>query len=219
VDGVLREKVAQYANLVVDTPFYAYDISGLPTGNHVLQIRFEGELAGTLGQRRANFDVITVGGAPVPQPGETPGPGPNVPRFGCFEEDSPEWVLNGPDNAWTRKTDAGASGDYYYEGGLWEDVYAEFTFAAASFDLLYHKAPEGGNAEVYVDGLYVTLLDMSDTGQWLNQALFSHGGLNPNIVHTVRIVQIGGGNIYLDRIDLPTYNSTNTDCPLDPPPP
>ncbi len=87
VDGRLHEKVVQFVKGQLDTPLYAYDISGLPAGNHVLEVRFEGERVGTLGLRRANFDVFTVNGAPLPVPGVLPGPQPDAPRYGCYEEE------------------------------------------------------------------------------------------------------------------------------------
>ena len=145
-------------------------------------------------------------------PGEPPGPGPDVASFGCYEEDNPNWTLSGPDNAWTLLADAGASGDQYYEASAWENVYAEFNFAASGFSLLYHKAPDGGNAEVYVDGLYVDTLDMSGSSAWLDQAEFNVSGLNPNLLHVVRVVQAGGGFIYLDRLDLPAYDAAYNDA-------
>jgi hypothetical protein len=123
--------------------------------------------------------------------------------------------LSGPDNAWALVTDAGASGDQYYEASAWESVYAEFNFAASGFSLLYHKTDVGGNAELYVDGLYVDTIDMSGSGaEWLNQAEFDVTGLNPNVLHVVRLVHSGGGLIYLDRLDLPTYDPAYNDaCP------
>ncbi len=161
LDGKLREKVVQFVKNQVDTPFFAYDISGLSEGNHVLEIRFEGEQFGLLGQRRANFDVITVDGAPVPKPGDTPGPQPDAPRFGCFEEDNAEWLFHGPDLAWTLRSDNGASGNQFNEAEPWTTAIAEFRFAATGFSLIYHKGPAGGNADVYVDGTLVTTLDMN----------------------------------------------------------
>jgi hypothetical protein len=215
LDGQLYEKVVQYAK-GFDTPFYAYEITGLPAGNHVLEIRFEGERPGKKGEKRANFDVITVNGAPVPQPGDVEGPEPDAPRFGCYEEDNDAWTFIGPDNAWTLRTNTGASGDQYYEATAWDNVYAEFHFAAAGFDLLYHKDSTGGLADVYLDGTKVTTLDMNNgTSQWLEQARYTYPDpLNPNVVHILRIVQAGSGKAYIDRLDLPSYDPDYNDaCP------
>jgi hypothetical protein len=50
---------------------------------------------------------------------------------------------------------------------------------------------------------------VSDPEQWLNQ--YTYSGLNPNVVHVVRVVQAGSGTVYLDRIDLPSYFGSS--CP------
>jgi hypothetical protein len=206
IDGQLYEKVVQYVKKQLDTPFYAYDISGLPAGNHVLEVRFEGERDGRRGKKRANFDVFTVNGAAVPTLGETPGPQPNAPRYGCFEEDNKEWTISGPDNAWTLRTNASASSGQYYEATAWEDTSAVFHFAASSFTLVYHTGPSGGMADVYLDGKLLTSLNMYNiTDQWLSQYPYSGPALNPNVVHTLQIDHAGAGNVYFDRIDLPSY--------------
>jgi hypothetical protein len=213
VDGQLYEKVVQYVKKQLDTPFYAYDISGLPAGNHVLEVRFEGERNGRQGKKRANFDVFTVNGAPLPLPGDTPGPQPNAPRYGCYEETNKEWSLFGPDNAWTLRTNTGASGDQYYEATAWVDTYAQFHFAATGFGLVYHKSADGGMADVYVDGDLITTLDMSGNA-WLSYYNYDGPALNPNVVHTVQVVHAGEGNVYFDRIDLPAYDAAfNDNCP------
>ena len=61
----------------------------------------------------------------------------------------------------------------------------------------------------------VTTLNMYNaTDQWLNQYTYSGPALNPNVVHVVQVVQAGGGTIYFDRIDLPSYNAGYNDtCP------
>jgi hypothetical protein len=213
VDGQLYEKVVQYVKKQLDTPFYAYDISGLPAGNHVLEVRFEGERNGRQGQKRANFDVFTVNGAPVPLPGDTPGPQPNAPRHGCYEETNKEWSLFGPDNAWTLRTDPSASGDQYYEATAWVDTYAQFHFAATGFGLVYHMSASGGKADIYVDGKLIKTLDMSGSPS-LSYYNYDGSALNPNVVHTVQIVHAGEGNVYFDRIDLPAYDAAfNDNCP------
>ena len=51
---------------------------------------------------------------------------------------------------------------------------------------------------------------MDDTDQWLNQYTYDGPALNPNVVHVVRIAHAGEGNVYFDRIDLPSYFSS---CP------
>jgi hypothetical protein len=143
-----------------------------------------------------------------------PGPQPDAPRYGCYEESNKEWSIYGPDLAWTLRTNVAASGGQYYEGTAWENTYAEFHFAATGFSLVYHTAPDGGQADIYVDGnpVPVTTLNMvSDPEQWLNQYTYSGPALNPNVVHVVRVVQAGSGNIYLDRIDLPSYFGSS--CP------
>jgi len=128
-----------------------------------------------------------------------------------------EWLFHGPDLAWTLRSDSGASGDQYHEAEAWTTAIAEFRFAAEGFSLIYHKGPVGGDAEVYVDGTLVTTLDMyAASPLWLNSAVYTYSGpaLNPNVVHVVEIVHAGGGNIYVDRLDLPAYSASYNDtCP------
>jgi len=91
-------------------------------------------------------------------------------------------------------------------------IYAEFTFNAEGFALLYHKGQYGGLADVYVDGVFRDQLDMyADSDLWLENALYEVTGLTPG-THTLRIVYTGtqnplssGPNVYIDRLDLPAY--------------
>jgi hypothetical protein len=216
LDGQFYEEVSQFTkNVNPPIPLVAYDISGLPLANHTLEIRFEKKKDSHIQSlARANLDAITVDGAPVPPPGEPVGPGPDTPKVGCFEEQDSRWALTGPAQAWTIQLNASASGDAYYAATAWPDVSAVFRFSASGFSLIYHKEPGGAQADVKVDGVVVDTLDMNSSGnEWL--VVYSYSGLNPNALHTVEIIHKGGGNIFIDRLDLPSFNVVYNDaCPI-----
>jgi len=233
LDGQFREEVDLYKfdksnRNAPDEPFFTYDITNLPRANHVLELRFEGSRTKG-GKPRMNFDVFSVNGAPVPRPGEEispptppdigggdPGGDITAPRLGCFEDTHGEWVRVG---AWNNPSVAGASGGYLVEsnGSPGEEVYAEFDFAAEGFGLLVAKGPSGGYADIYVNGdlfrpdysMYNETLIALDPAQ----TLITGTGYDPNVVNVVRVLWKetagpgGGTRIYIDRIDLPAYDS------------
>lgn len=213
------------------------DITGLSDGAHVLEARFEGKKS-RRGKPIVNLDAITVDGAPVPRPGEeTPPSDPDVggggggdeidaPRAGCFEEASSEW-LKIPEDGWVALRNTGASMDYYLVSPTVgeDDVYLEFDFAAEGFGLLYHKNSNAGIAQIWLDGAPLDAigadgkLDMySPDDKWLEDALLQMSGLDPNVIHVLRIQWTGEKNasstnttIYIDRIDLPSYKDIYND--------
>jgi hypothetical protein len=245
LDGKVIEDVDLYfydpKNPRQDKPFYAYDLPNLSDGTHVLELRFEGGRSRGLPQ--TNFDVVSVDGAPVPRPDKATGPsvpdtgdggtGGNlkVPRVGCFEEAHPEWTsvpadhwlpANFPLNSQGVCTgDAPSSCQMFYSllaGVPTDDVYMEFDFAAAGFGLVYAKDPNGGKADIFVDDMNTprTTLDMyAVSDQFLGSTVYEVTGLDPNVIHVVRIENSGlvggptgqgGRKVYIDRIDLPAYN-------------
>jgi hypothetical protein len=218
-------------------PFFAYDLPNLDVGTHVLELRFEGRYG--LGLPQTNFDVVSVDGAPVPRPDQpTPPSEPdtggggeellNVPREGCFEDSSREWtrIPAEGDGMWDSTQFPESSGGYISFSQLSappvDDVYAEFDFAAAGFGLLYMKGPNGGIAQIYLDDMNTPLIPSfnmySSTYEFLDQALYSVSGLDPNVIHLLRIKHTGlaggpggGSEIYIDRIDLPAYDENFND--------
>lgn len=230
VDGKLHGK----ADLYAPDPgklFYAYDVNGLERGTHVLEVRFEGKKATKAKKAQINLDAFTVDGAPVPKPGDIPLPTDptsgggegELPRTGCFEDANDNWHYFGPtETTWFTLFSAGASGGSVRRGlgDPGDALFAEFTFEAEGFALLYHKNPYGGYADLYVDGAFVDRLDMyAPVEQWLDSALYELSGLTPG-THTVRLMFTGeqnpessGLNIYVDRLDLPAYQPTCNPTP------
>ncbi|HEX3051363.1 MAG TPA: hypothetical protein VHP83_11955 [Aggregatilineaceae bacterium] len=235
LDGELKGELDLYyydAKNVADVPFVTYDLPSLAPGNHVLEVRFEGKKS--KGAAKINVDAFTVNGAPVPKPGQHNGPSEpdtgggggnenlNVPREGCFEESNAEWVRvpNEPESFWFPFTDPGASMDLYVESPeTGDEIYAEFDFAATGFTLLYHRNWTGGQADIYLDGVLLTTLSMktaspADPPLWLEEASYSNPTpLDPNKVHVLKIVKVPNtsGKIYIDRLDLPTYDEAYND--------
>ncbi len=141
----------------------------------------------------------------------------SCPKTGCFEDANDNWQYFGPtETSWVTLFPEGASGGSVRRGAgdPGDPIFAEFTFEAEGFALLYHKNPYGGYADLYLDGVFIDRLDMYDpdeNGQWLDNALYEMDGLTPG-EHTLRVVFTGetnaessGMNIYVDRIDLPAY--------------
>ncbi|MBN1681287.1 MAG: hypothetical protein JW966_13465 [Anaerolineae bacterium] len=240
IDGEFVEDVDLHRVAPRGTPddlFFAYDISGLPLKAHVLEIRYEGKVSRG-GRGQVNFDVFSVDGAPIPIPGEQlkpaepldEGSGQDedplaVPRQGCYEEND-KWTGAG---TWRLGNTPGASGFIYdpenpelagtvvYTNGGTDTTYREFRFAAESFSLLYHRGPDGGMAEIKLDGELLTdgieiggvpitaelyesgypgtgipivdgALDMNAVEEyWLDDALVHVTGLDSNVVHVIRI--------------------------------
>jgi hypothetical protein len=120
------------------------------------------------------------------------------------------------ETSWFTLFSAGASGGSVHRGTgeIGDPIFAEFTFEAEGFALLYHKNPYGGYADLYLDGVFVERLDMYDPdpdGRWLEDALYEMSGLTPG-PHTLRLVFTGEANpgssglsVYVDRLDLPAY--------------
>jgi hypothetical protein len=209
LDGEFIEEVDLYLDQEPDVPFFKYQIAGLPKENHVLEFRFERRKNARVAViPKANIDAIAVDGAEPPQPGDDTSPGSNIPHIGCFEELDSRWALHGAGDAWVLVEGvSAASGDQYLEGKSYPNVSAEFTFQATGFTLLYHTEGGAGNAIIEVDGSVVDILDMSNVGF----DSFTVSNLNPNVLHVLRIKQGGGGSIFIDRIDLPSYNQSYDD--------
>jgi len=233
LDGQFREEVDlrkfdRAAPGAPDEPFFAYDITNLPLGYHVIELRFEGKRTAG-GKPQINFDVLSINGAPVPRPGEEdfpptppdigggdPGGQITAPRLGCFEDTHGEWLRVGE---WNNPSVAGASGGYLVEsnGSPGEEVYAEFDFAAEGFGLLVAKGPAGGYADIYVNGapyiLNYSMYNESLIALDPARTLITGTGYDPNVVNVVKILwketagPEGGTRIYIDRIDLPAYNT------------
>lgn len=216
-----------------DVLFTAYDLTNLPEGLHVLEVRFEGRVTRG-GRRQINLDAFTIDGAPVPRPGEHVGPTEpdpggggddpiDAPRDGCYEETHPEW-LRVPDDGWFRLNASEASGDRYIQSpGVGQEIYMEFDFAAEGFGLVYVKDPSGTEVHVYVDGQLYTgpalptgIINMfNETPVFLEEAMLNVTGFDPEVVHVVRFIHEGEANtyMYIDRLDLPGYDeSYNDNC-------
>ena len=224
VDGKLHGQANQYAPDPGEL-YVAYDVSGLERGTHTLEVRFERQKDKKARKYQINLDAFTVDGAPLPKPGDIPlptepgdgGGDVELPQVGCFEDANDNWQYFGPlETTWFTMFPAGASGGSVRRGAgeVGQAIFAEFTFEAEGFALLYHKNPYGGYADLYLDGVFVEQLDMYDPdpdGQWLEGALYERSGLSSG-THTLRLMFTGEGNsesegtnIYVDRIDLPAY--------------
>jgi len=174
----------------------------------------------------------------VPKPGEhilpeDTGGQANVPMVGCYEDfitANSSWTwFNGGEFDWIQANSKFASGEFhdmvstwtyhYTTGNTGDLIYAEFTFMAEGFSLMYVKYPSGGQAKLYVDGvpldrpaspggvisMYTPLID----GQWRADAIYTADGFDPNITHILRVEWVNfpvGSRIYIDRIDLPVYD-------------
>ncbi len=234
VDGKLHGRANQYAPDPGEL-YVAYDVSGLERGRHVLEVRFERQKDKKARKYQFNLDAFTVNGAPLPKPGDIPlpskpdgsGGGIELPKAGCFEDANDNWKYFGPiETSWVTLFPESASGGSVRKGSgePGEAIFAEFTFEAEGFALLYHKNRFGGYADLYVDRVFVKRLDMYDpdkNGQWLENALYEMSGLPPG-EHTLRVVFTGAANpesqalnIYVDRLDLPAYQP---ECNPDPNP-
>ncbi len=234
VDGKLHGRANQYAPDPGEL-YVAYDVSGLERGRHVLEVRFERQKDKKARKYQFNLDAFTVNGAPLPKPGDIPlpskpdgsGGGIELPKAGCFEDANDNWKYFGTiETSWVTLFPESASGGSVRKGSgkPGEAIFAEFTFEAEGFALLYHKNPFGGYADLYVDGVFEERLDMYDpdeNGQWLENALYEMSGLPPG-EHTLRVVFTGAANpesqalnIYVDRLDLPAYQP---ECNPDPNP-
>ncbi|MBN1563557.1 MAG: hypothetical protein JXA10_06955 [Anaerolineae bacterium] len=207
LDGEFIEEVDQYVNSATDIPFFKYEISGLEKENHILEFRFERHKNVRALALKANFDLITVDGFDPPLPGDDGDVGSNIPRVGCFEESDSKWVLYGAGDAWQYVEETSASGDLYLRGENFPNVSAEFMFQSSGFSLRYHTEGGAGKAIIEVDGSVIDIVDMSNVGyDSLNVT-----NLDPNELHVLRIRQGGGGPIFIDRLDLPSYNPSYDD--------
>ncbi|MBI5958108.1 MAG: hypothetical protein HY866_05200, partial [Chloroflexi bacterium] len=239
VDGKYLGDINQYlydkVKYPVNKPYFAYNIPGLSEDKHVLELRFMGKKdKKATGTATINLDVITVDGYPAPLPGELVKPeepgdigGGDVPTTGCFEEYHPNWTFVAPAGSeypWRTSTTGEflASGQRYnwiYSETSTDVSYAEFTFRAAGFTMVYAKQRGGGFAEVTVDGISYGSINMYDPAPdgifWSEggeSVRYTLSGLDPAVNHVVRFIWTGtapsgstGNRIFIDRIHFPSY--------------
>ena len=201
VDGRLHGEVSQYAPNPGEL-FFAYDVSGLEPGDHAIEVRYEGKKAAKAKKRQINLDAFTVDGHPVPKPGDVPLPGepPNggeedldEPEAGCFEDASEKWVCDAERDCLVHPVlNRRVGRQRAARPGPAEEanaIFAEFTFSAEGFALLYHKGEYGGQP--------TSTWTASSANGWTctrqrpvaENALYEVTGLTPG-THTLRIVTL-----------------------------
>ncbi|NDJ74703.1 MAG: hypothetical protein GYB65_00475, partial [Chloroflexi bacterium] len=199
--------------------FYPVDITGLPRGNHVVEVRFGGVYS-PYALPQINVDAFTVDGYPVPKPGEHYAPvdpdtgggdggGPDAPTYGCYEEARSNWVKLPDSSFWIAQQRTGASNNQimYADTGTPYEVSAEFAFAAEGASLIFARDSAGGIAEIYLNGnLWTTgilpdgRLDMYSPVQELLEFArldvpsASENPLDPDVVHVLSVVFTGDSN-------------------------
>ncbi|MGI3779380.1 MAG: right-handed parallel beta-helix repeat-containing protein, partial [Janthinobacterium lividum] len=127
---------------------------------------------------------------------------------GTYEDDDTgALTLKGP---WSRIASSGAGTD---SGGsfssLGDDGYAEMSFATSGIRWLARTNSSSGQADVYIDGVRQTTVDLYSSTTRFAQDVFEVSGL-PETGHTIRIVRTGnknassvGRNITLDALVAP----------------
>ncbi|MCD4685601.1 MAG: hypothetical protein K8S97_06665, partial [Anaerolineae bacterium] len=179
LDGEFVEEWDQHAYFVDDT--FGYTLSNLGRDTHVLEFRFEGKRS--KGKKQINLDGFAVDHAHFPRPGDVDTP--TLPgdiflaEAGCYEELEPQWDYHGPHSAswFTYQSAAASSGKYRQAAGVaGDEIYAEVSLSGVDgFALVYHTGPQGGIAEVRIDGVSIGTIDMySVTDQW--QVVYTYAG-------------------------------------------
>ncbi|MBB3326704.1 fibronectin type III domain-containing protein [Microlunatus antarcticus] len=127
---------------------------------------------------------------------------------GTYEDDDTDALtLKGP---WSRTTSTGANTD---SGGSFSSLgdtgYVEMSFATSGVRWLARTNSSSGQADVYLDGVKRTTVDLYSSSTKFAQNVFEVDGL-PETGHTIRIVRTGnknaasvGRNITLDALVAP----------------
>ncbi|MGI3785443.1 MAG: fibronectin type III domain-containing protein, partial [Janthinobacterium lividum] len=130
-----------------------------------------------------------------------------VPAGTYEDDDSADIMLKG---AWSKTASTGAgtdSGNSFTTLG--SDGYAEMSFATSGIRWLARTNTSSGQADVYIDGVRQTTVDLYSSTTKYAQDVFEVSGL-PETGHTIRIVRTGnksadsqGRNITLDALVAP----------------
>ncbi|HEY0237613.1 MAG TPA: fibronectin type III domain-containing protein [Friedmanniella sp.] len=131
----------------------------------------------------------------------------NAVPAGTYEDDAAALTMKGP---WSRTTSTGANTD---SGGsfstLGDTGYAEMSFATSGIRWLARTNSSSGQADVYIDGVKQTTVDLYSSSTKFAQNVFEVSGLSET-GHTIRIVRTGnksadsqGRNITLDALVAP----------------
>lgn len=124
-------------------------------------------------------------------------PGPRVTRI---QETDPSvlytgnWMRGNRDRAWS----GGTAAETIVAGAQ-----ATFTFTGTSVTWIGARAPAGGVARVFLDGIFVAQVDTYSTREEIQQVVFTAGGL-ANTTHTLTIEMTTLENAATDPFALPT---------------
>ncbi|KQP97441.1 MULTISPECIES: fibronectin type III domain-containing protein [unclassified Rathayibacter] len=123
---------------------------------------------------------------------------------GTYENDSPAVTLSG---SWAVTASPPDSGGSYSQ--LTSAGYAELSFTGTGVSWTARKNSSSGIADVYLDGVKVTSVDLYSATTLYKQTVYRVGGL-PDAVHTVRVVRTDskndaaiGRNMTLDSFVVP----------------
>ncbi len=84
------------------------------------------------------------------------------------------------------------------------DAEISYTFDATGIEVRGTLIPEGGSAEIYLDGEISTTINCYSAYEMNNKALYTASGLDPTKTHTVKIKNVGDENIIVEGAKL--YN-------------
>ena len=198
VDGVKKASVDLYS-ATGRTKQNVWSVSGLTDGTHTLKIARTGtknDSSTGLNVTLDYVDVVTTTPAPTatPSPTATPtatptaAPAPKVVGQGTYENDDPAVTLNG---TWTKvasNQDSGGS-----TGSLGTAGYAELSFSTSGIRWITRLNSYSGIADVYLDGVKKTSVDLYASTTKTQQVGYQVTGL-PETPHTIRIVRTGTKN-------------------------
>ena len=127
---------------------------------------------------------------------------------GTYQNDSPKVTLSGP---WTTTSSGQDSGGSY--ATLGSTGYAELSFKTSGIKWLARRNAYAGIADVYLDGVKVTTVDLYAATTTYQQVVWEATGLSETN-HTVRIVRTaarnpnsGGSNLILDAFVAPDIHA------------
>lgn len=97
---------------------------------------------------------------------------------------------------WSVVANASASGGSYIQTSS-VGASARWPFTGSAVSVVYVRTSLGGQAQIYVDGIYRKTIDMYATStQWQPEQVIV-GGLDPSLPHEIE-VRCGSGRVYLD---------------------
>ncbi len=108
-------------------------------------------------------------------------------KIGAYQESSRSIVYSGQWKS-TRLKEAYANALRYTSVA---GSRASFGFTASRVGWVAQKSPTGGQAEVYIDGAYVTTVDLYSASKQQRQVVFRQAGLDPTVSHTLEVRALG----------------------------